>query len=232
MKVLIVEDERDVGEIFADFVIELGHEPVVVRSAEAALPTLKVTKPDAIILDLHLPGMTGLDFMQLRPVRESGIPIVTVSGVATEVQARECLRLGAVDFLGKPISLERLQAVLDSIEPHALFRRRALSAQQVERRQAPRFAATVPVRVADYNGSEWDTYSVDFSQFGMKVQTVGDIGRGAAARVSFTPPDGGDPIQAVSLLVRQYTDGQAFYFVNLTEGDFQRLAVLTGRLRA
>src|SRR2546422_5293885 len=45
-------------------------QPVLVRSAEAALGKLQTERPDAIILDIHLPGMSGLDFLQLRPVRE------------------------------------------------------------------------------------------------------------------------------------------------------------------
>ena len=83
MRVLVVEDEPDLGDVFRDFLLELGHQPLVVRSAEAALGKLHTERPDAIILDVHLPGMSGLDFLQLRLVRELGVPIVAVSGVAT-----------------------------------------------------------------------------------------------------------------------------------------------------
>src|SRR5215475_13137344 len=123
MRVLVVEDEAPLGEVFRDFLAELGHDPVVVRSAEAALGTLERQRPDAIILDINLPGMSGLDFLQLRPVREAGLPIVAISGVATETQARECLRLGALDFVGKPVPLGRLNELLTVMEPHALSRR-------------------------------------------------------------------------------------------------------------
>src|SRR5207249_9890024 len=105
-----------------------GHQPVLVRRAEAALGKLQTDRPDAIILDIHLPGMSGLDFLQLRPVRETGLPIVAVSGVATESQARECLRLGALDFVGKPVPPERLRDVLVCLEPSAISRRREGSA--------------------------------------------------------------------------------------------------------
>jgi len=137
MRVLIVEDEQTLGEVFRDFLAELGHDAIVVRTAEAALATLDRQRPDAIILDINLPGMSGLDFLQLRPVRESGLPIVAISGVATESQARECLRLGALDFVGKPVPLERLNEVLTFLEPHALTRR-AEQARQSERRRGPR----------------------------------------------------------------------------------------------
>jgi CheY-like chemotaxis protein len=232
MKVLVVEDEPDVGIVFCDFLLELGHEAVLARSAEAALGTLRAASPDAIILDMNLPGMSGLEFLQLRPIRESGLPIVAVSGVATEAQARECLRLGAVDFVGKPVPLERLRVVLSYIEPHAFFRHQEVAEQRTERRRAARTSVVVPVHVIEYSGTEWDTYSLNVSQFGIKVRPAGDITPGTAAKLLFTPPDGGGPIQVMSLLVRQDRDGYAFYFVNLTAGEFQRMAALAEKLGA
>jgi DNA-binding response OmpR family regulator len=230
MKVLVVEDEPEVGSVFRDFLLELGHDPILARSAEAALGSLQKTKPDAIILDMNLPGMSGLDFLQLRPIRESGVPIVAVSGVATEAQARECLRLGAVDFVGKPVPFERLRVVLSYIEPHALFRQQTEAPARPERRRAPRLSVEMPVRVIEYSGAEWDTVAMNLSPFGIKVRLAPGVRPGAAAKLLFTPPDGGVPIQVMSLLVRQDRDGYVFYFVNLTAGEFQRLSALGGSL--
>ncbi len=231
MKVLIVEDEVQVGEVFRDLLLELGHEPVLVRSAEGALGLFQKSRFDAIILDLKLPGMSGIDFLQLRPVRESGVPVVVVSGVATEAEARECLRLGAVDFLDKPVPFERLQTVLASIEPQALFRLHVDAATRVERRRALRVPLPVPVRVLEYNGTAWDTSSVNVSSSGIKIHLVMGISPGAAVKLVFTLPDGGEPIQVMALLVRQDRDGYAFYFANLTTPGFERLSSLRGDLR-
>ena len=231
MKILIVEDEVQVGEVFRDLLLELGHEPVLVRSAEGALGLFQKSRLDAIILDLKLPGMSGIDFLQLRPVRESGVPVVVVSGVATEAEARECLRLGAVDFLDKPVPFERLQTVLASIEPQALFRLHVDAATRVERRRALRVPLPVPVRVLEYNGTAWDTSSVNVSSSGIKIHLVMGISPGAAVKLVFTLPDGGEPIQVMALLVRQDRDGYAFYFANLTTPGFERLSSLRGDLR-
>ena len=149
MRVLVVEDEQDVGDVFLDYLVELGHQPLLVRTAEAALGKLVTERPDAIIVDVNLPGMSGLEFLQLRPIRESGVPVVAVSGVASESQARECLRLGAVDFVGKPLPFERLQEVLTYLEPHALDRRLSPDEARRDRRHAPRAPLTVPVRVVE-----------------------------------------------------------------------------------
>ena len=231
MKILIVEDEVQVGEVFRDLLLELGHEPVLVRSAEGAVGLLQKSRLDAILLDMKLPGMSGIDFLQLRPVRESGVPVVVMSGVATETEARECLRLGAVDFLDKPVPLERLQAVLASIEPQALFRLKVDAATRAERRCALRVPLPVPVRVLEYNGTAWDTSSVDVSASGIKIHIVMGISPGAAVKLVFALPDGGDPIQVMALLVRQDRDGYAFYFANLTTNGFERLSSLRGDRR-
>ncbi len=85
MRVLIVEDDRTVGEVLRDLCGELGHEAEAVRSAEDALVRLEEgARPDLILLDYRLPRMSGLDFLRLPLVRNTGIPIVVVSGIATE----------------------------------------------------------------------------------------------------------------------------------------------------
>lgn len=224
LKVLIVEDELEVRTALRDFLLELGHEPIFARSAEAALTAVENAEADTIFLDLDLPGMRALDFFRLRSLRESGLPIVALSGEATEAQARECLGLGAFDFIGKPVPMEQLRVVLAGMEPYALLRRRAEAAEPRERRRAPRVPVAVPVRVTEDNGEEWEMPSVDLSPFGMKVRSGGGVHTGAAATLTFTPPDGGSPIQVQSLRVREDHDGDAFCFVNLTGTEFRRLS--------
>ncbi|MBI1847791.1 MAG: response regulator [Candidatus Rokubacteria bacterium] len=229
MRVLVVEDQPEVGEVFVDSLLELGHQPSLARSAEAALGQLETERLDVIILDLSLPGLSGLDFLQLRPVRAAGVPVVAMSGVATESQARECLRLGALDFVGKPVAVTRLAEILAFIEPHALDRRQRAADEGPERRRSRHVRARLPVRVQEYDGSQWEGTSVDVSPSGMKVRAETRLEKGVAARLVFTPPDGGPAVDVMSLLVRADADGQAFYFVNLTSADFDRLKTLTER---
>jgi CheY-like chemotaxis protein len=226
MRVLVVEDEVEVGAVLRDMLAELGHEPMLVRSAEGALGLLPKARLDAIVLDIQLPGMSGLDFLQLRPVRESGVPVVAMSGVATETEARESLRLGALDFLDKPVPLDRLRAVLASIEPQALFRHQVDAATRLERRRAPRVPLPLPVHVLEYNGAAWDASSVNVSASGMKIHQVVGVSPGAAVKLVFGLPDGGEPIQVMGLLIRQDRDGYAFCFANLTATGVERLSSL------
>jgi len=230
MRVLVVEDEEPLGEVFRDLLAEMGHDAIVVRSAEAALGTLERERPDAIILDINLPGMSGLDFLQLRPVREAGLPIVAISGVATEGQARECLQLGALDFVGKPVPLDRLNEVLTFLEPHALTRRRAESAQR-ERRRGPRSPIGFPVRIVEYKGTAWEGVCDELSATGMRVRSSAVLAEGAAVKLLFTPPDGASPVEVISLVVRIDADGTAFSFVHLANAEARRLGELVQRLQ-
>ncbi len=113
MRVLVVEDDPTVGEVLRDLCNELGHDAQTVLTAEDAVVKLQERRPDLILLDFRLPRMSGLDFLRLPLVRDAGVPIIVVSGIATETQAQECLALGAVEFLAKPVPLDQLQRLLE-----------------------------------------------------------------------------------------------------------------------
>ena len=228
MRVLVVEDQVDLGEVFRDFLVELGHHPLVVHTAEAALARLKTEPLDAILLDVHLPGMSGLDFLQLRPVRALGVPIVAVSGVVNESQARECLRLGAADFMGKPVQLDRLNEVLTFLEPQAMSRAAELERRPDKRRSA-RAQLAIPVRLREYNGREHDGALIEVGLSGMKARFGAALDPDTIGKASFTPPDGGPAIEVIAILVRADLDGQAFTFVRLDPGDAERLRTLIRR---
>ncbi len=221
MRVLVVEDDPALSDVLRDFLCELGHEPVVTHSAEEALARMRLELPDAALLDIYLPGISGLDFLQLKATRESRIPIVAISGMAPESQARECVQLGAVDFLPKPIELERLREVLACLEPHA--RRHVPAAHKAERRRAPRAAVAVPVRVVEDGGVEWEATSVDLSAVGVRLRANGAVNPGPAAKLSVALPDGDGALEVVAALVRSDGRGYAFDFVNPTPTQFGRL---------
>lgn len=225
MRILIVEDEPAMGELLRELVRDGGHAPEVVPSAEAALVRLQAQRPDLILLDLRLPGMSGLDFLQLRQVRDSRVPAVVLSGVATEHDAQACLRVGALDFLAKPVVFDHLRALLERLEPHAL-------ARAVERRRMSRVRIDVPVWLREYNGDERRAASVDFSVAGMKVRSAGSTRPGRAVRLAFRPPGDTEPLEVNSLLIREDRDGYAFYFCNPTPVQVDRLTRAVRRLGA
>ncbi len=231
LRVMIVEDEEAVRDVFRDFLAGLGHEPIAVATAEDALEKLVGEQPDAILLDIRLPGMSGLDFLELPAVQESGVPIVAVSGVATEAQARECLKRGALDFIHKPVSLDRLSAVLAYVEPFARARQQEEHERGPDRRPEPRATVELPVRLVTEKGVPWESTCTELSATGMKVVTRARLRPGHAVKVAFTPAGGGEPLDAVALVVRVDKSGAALWFLDLLPHEVQRLRAMVDRLR-
>ncbi len=230
MRILIVEDEKAVREVFRDLVAGLGHTPLPAESAERALEKLRSDRPDAVLLDVRLPGMSGLSFLDHPAVRASGLPVVVVSGASSEDEARACLQLGALDYIRKPLTLDRLSAVLEILRPYAHSPHRVGAPRRLERRPARRAPIKLAVRLVPDRGDAWTGTCVQISATGMKVHTNARLKPGRVVRVEFTPPDGGPPIAAGALVIRVDKDGVAFWFMDLLSQETQRLTALVERL--
>ncbi len=231
-RVLVVEDEEQTAALLRDLLRDFGYEPLLVRSAEAARSALDAEQPDVILLDLRLPLMSGLDFLQIDRVRESRLPIVVVSGVATEHEARDCLRRGALDFVGKPFNVELLRQILLYAELQASPPGADDARRTADRRRSARALLTLPVRVFEYDGTERQGICVDLSTFGMKLRPFGEVAPGRVVKLYFRPPDGGPGLDLLSILVRRDgSDVYAFRFVNLTQAEFERLRGVVGESR-
>jgi CheY-like chemotaxis protein len=230
MRVLIVEDVRDEAETFADMVRSQGHVPTVALTAENALECLSASPLDAILLDLYLPGMAGLELLRVLSDRQPHIPVVAISGVSTEEEARLSLDLGAVEFLSKPLTLDRLQLVLDVVELGSLARRLGERLATVNRRRYPRVALSLDVGV-EREGIPWGCgVTTDLSPFGMRMSVPpGQLQPGELVRITFQPPDGQPPISVLSLIVRRETRVAAANFIDLIADDFRRLRSLVDR---
>jgi CheY-like chemotaxis protein len=221
LKLLIVEDEDELGRVFQDYVTSLGHRAEVVGSAEDALVRLQASPPDVVILDVKLPGMSGLDFLRLPAVRESRVPVIVVSGFVTEEQARECLKAGALEFLAKPVPLDVLGTVLDHV---AVLVGRPAEPGLIERRRAARMAVTLPVKAITEHQRVVTGAVVEVSTTGLRARFTGPLRTGSAARLTITLLDGGAPIDVVALVVRADPDGStALWFLDVTPAESDRL---------
>ncbi|HVN87578.1 MAG TPA: response regulator transcription factor [Candidatus Binatia bacterium] len=117
-RVLVVEDEPDIAELVRYHLEQEGFAPSVVADGEKALELIQQRVPALIILDLMLPGMSGLDVCR-RLRNESattGVPIVMLTARAAEVDRVLGLEMGADDYVTKPFSprelVARVRAVL------------------------------------------------------------------------------------------------------------------------
>jgi len=223
MRVLIVEDESDLAEVFHDYIVSRGHKADVAGSAEDALVRLRASRPHAIVLDVKLPGMSGLQFMSLPVVREAAIPVIVISGHATEHEARACLRLGALEFLSKPVPLDVLGTVLEHAE---LFAEREGAGPRRERRMTRRVPANLPVRIVNEKGKVATGKAVEVSATGLRARLDAPLKAGAAVRVSITMPDQRGPLEIIALIVRTDADGAAMWFLDLAPVEAERLLAL------
>lgn len=108
-KVLIVEDEREIGELVAEYLEREGIETVFVETGEDGLTALKGGGIDLVVLDINLPGIDGFEFLQaLR--KEYEIPVVIVSSRTGDEDMVLGLGIGADDFVTKPFSPKVLVA--------------------------------------------------------------------------------------------------------------------------
>ena len=109
-KILIVDDEPNILKSFSSLLKDEGYETLTAESAEAAAAVLTDREPDLILLDLQMPGKSGLDF--LRALKDDPAPplVLVISGQADIPMALEAMKLGAVNFLEKPVPPEKLLA--------------------------------------------------------------------------------------------------------------------------
>lgn len=114
-KILIVEDLASLAMAYAAQVEKAGHLPVVAHSAAEALRCL-ARHPDigALLLDLQLPDADGLDWLRANPEICASYPVIVATADGSLSRAIEAMRIGAFDFLVKPIAGARLLSVLES----------------------------------------------------------------------------------------------------------------------
>jgi DNA-binding NtrC family response regulator len=120
--VLIVDDERTLARAIKAFLTESGYEAEVAGDAEQALRLLETMKPDVVFTDVRLPGMNGIDL--LRRIREfdPAIPVIIMTAHGTIEGAVEAVKLGAFDYLKKPVDLEELRLLADRARENSQLR--------------------------------------------------------------------------------------------------------------
>ncbi len=116
-RILIVEDDRDIADLIRHYLVRAGHTVDVLISGTEAVARVMATRPDAVILDLMLPGTHGLEICRaLRTDRSTaGLPILIVTARAEEQDRIAGLDLGADDYITKPFSPKELVARVGAV---------------------------------------------------------------------------------------------------------------------
>ena len=111
--VLIVDDEQSLARSAKAFLADHGYEAEVAGTGEQALDLLAALQPDVVFADVRLPGMSGLDLLKRIHAFDPVIPVVMLTAYGSIEGAVEAVKLGAFDYVKKPVDLEELKLLAD-----------------------------------------------------------------------------------------------------------------------
>jgi two-component system response regulator AtoC len=114
---LIVEDDPDSAEMLAELIKGEGFTTATAHSLAEARQQLALREPDLVLLDLVLPDGSGMDLFAESPEAFSGSEVVMITGHASLDTSIQALRLGATDYLVKPINFRHLKNILSRVTP-------------------------------------------------------------------------------------------------------------------
>jgi DNA-binding NtrC family response regulator len=119
LQILVVEDEKDEGEVLCDLLAEHKYKATHVDNAETALAALSDGHFDVVISDVNMPGLNGIQLCERVRQVHPDVPVILSTGAATVATAVAALRAGAWDFIIKPISSQMVMvAVGRAVEHH------------------------------------------------------------------------------------------------------------------
>ena len=120
--VLIVDDEQTLARSAKAFLADHGYDAEVATSGEKAMELLENLQPDVVFADVRLPGMSGLDLLKRIREFDPVIPVIMVTAYGSIEGAVEAVKLGAFDYVKKPVDLEELKLLADRARENRLLR--------------------------------------------------------------------------------------------------------------
>lgn len=111
-KILLVDDEKDFLNVMSERIEARGMKVTTADSAMKALEQVEAGGFDAIIVDLMMPGMDGLQTLKAIKDKNPELQVILLTGHATVEKGIEAMKLGAMDFVEKPADLDKLTAII------------------------------------------------------------------------------------------------------------------------
>jgi|SRR5215831_20671131 len=115
MKILLIEDDEDVAEVLAEAFAVGGHQIAIAHTGEDGLASLARERPDAVVLDVRLPKLNGVEVLRQIRSLDRGLPVIIMTGLATPGELTEIRRLGVTEIIEKPELLKRFGEALARI---------------------------------------------------------------------------------------------------------------------
>jgi len=129
LRILFADDEKSLQEFMKAELPRLGHEVTVCPDGKAAVKALEKNTFDAAILDLRMPGLTGIEVLEQIKQAAPDTDVVIMTGHASIETAIEAVRLGAFDYITKPAKLAQLETILRKVAERKELRNKNLALQ-------------------------------------------------------------------------------------------------------
>ncbi len=108
-KLLVVDDEEEICDFLKTFFEEREFEVQTANSGIQALDSVQAVNPQVVLLDVHMPGMDGMSVLRQIKLRFPLVKVIMVTAIETQEKIEEAMRLGADNYITKPLSLEYLE---------------------------------------------------------------------------------------------------------------------------
>jgi DNA-binding NtrC family response regulator len=111
-RILVADDEPSICEAFAAVLAAEGHEALIASNGRDAVDLVRSARPDAVFLDVRMPGLDGLAALKEIRAFDRAVPVIVMTAYGTLDTAAEALRNDAFDYLGKPLELSKIRQLL------------------------------------------------------------------------------------------------------------------------
>ena len=114
LSILVVDDEISITNSISEYLNKMGFKTYISYTAEEAIVVFQKNIPNVCILDINLPGLSGIDLLKIIKDHELNTQIVMLTGYGSVKNITDALRYGACDFLQKPINFDILLHAIDN----------------------------------------------------------------------------------------------------------------------
>ena len=116
-EILVVDDEMGIRELLSEILGDEGHAVTLAENAQRAREAMAATRMDLVLLDIWMPDTDGVSLLkEWVAAGQVTMPVIMMSGHATIETAVEATRIGAMDFLEKPIALQKLLKAVEQAQ--------------------------------------------------------------------------------------------------------------------
>ncbi|MBI3321741.1 MAG: response regulator [Candidatus Omnitrophica bacterium] len=109
VKLLVADDEQKICRLLETFFAERGFDVLLAHDGKEALACIRTQRPHLVFLDLHMPGLNGLDVLKETRDVDKSIKVIVITAIEDEEMIRKAKLMGAADYVIKPFSLEYLK---------------------------------------------------------------------------------------------------------------------------